>query len=183
MTFAFLSGNLGLDLAGTLKWRDTEPEELLADPADLDRWLVEAGVVDVAPGCGPDDLADAREVREAVYALVLQDVAGAPYDEGAARRLGEAAARPMVSLELGPDGLTRSGDPGAALAVVARAALELLGERPRPLVKQCGRAACTRVYLDRSRGGRRTWCGMAECGDRVKAASYRRRKRGEAAQA
>jgi predicted RNA-binding Zn ribbon-like protein len=61
--------------------------------------------------------------------------------------------------------------------VVARAALELFGAQRDALVKQCGRETCTRVYIDRSRGGRRTWCGMAECGDRVKAANYRRRKR------
>nr|WP_281353719.1 CGNR zinc finger domain-containing protein [Phytoactinopolyspora mesophila] len=52
----------------------------------------------------------------------------------------------------------------------------MLGD-PQACLKECGRAGCTRVYLDRSRGARRTWCGMDECGNRVKAAAYRARMR------
>ncbi|MGI5425384.1 CGNR zinc finger domain-containing protein [Streptomyces sp. CA-179760] len=51
---------------------------------------------------------------------------------------------------------------------------------PHARLKECGRPGCTRVYLDRSRGGRRAWCGMEECGNRVKAAAYRARRRGAA---
>ncbi|MFC3987030.1 CGNR zinc finger domain-containing protein [Actinoplanes siamensis] len=35
---------------------------------------------------------------------------------------------------------------------------------------------CTRLFIDRSRGGTRTWCGMAECGNRIKARQCRARK-------
>nr|WP_272918512.1 CGNR zinc finger domain-containing protein [Nocardiopsis alba] len=48
---------------------------------------------------------------------------------------------------------------------------------PEVALKECGRPDCTRLYLDRSRGARRTWCGMDECGNRVKAAAYRARRR------
>lgn len=48
---------------------------------------------------------------------------------------------------------------------------------PAAPIKQCARPDCTRLYLDRSRGARRTWCGMSECGNRVKAAAYRARRR------
>ncbi|GAB2965838.1 hypothetical protein LWP59_22755 [Amycolatopsis acidiphila] len=37
LSFVFVSGNLALDLAGTLKWRRDEPEELLTAPADAAR--------------------------------------------------------------------------------------------------------------------------------------------------
>ncbi|MFD0523312.1 CGNR zinc finger domain-containing protein [Paractinoplanes durhamensis] len=43
-------------------------------------------------------------------------------------------------------------------------------------LRECERPACTRVFLDRSRAGTRSWCGMAECGNRVKAREYRARK-------
>lgn len=53
-----------------------------------------------------------------------------------------------------------------------------LGSGPEAdLLKECGRPECTQVCLDRSRGFRREWCAMATCGNRVKAAAYRSRKR------
>ncbi|WP_256862954.1 CGNR zinc finger domain-containing protein [Microbispora sp. GKU 823] len=45
-------------------------------------------------------------------------------------------------------------------------------------VRECARPECTRLFVDRSRGGTRHWCGMEECGNRVKAANYRYRKKG-----
>ncbi|WP_228122622.1 CGNR zinc finger domain-containing protein [Saccharothrix syringae] len=42
---------------------------------------------------------------------------------------------------------------------------------------ECGRAECTPLFVDDSRGEPRRWCGMVECGNRVKAAEYRRRRR------
>jgi predicted RNA-binding Zn ribbon-like protein len=48
--------------------------------------------------------------------------------------------------------------------------------RRGPVERECERPACTRLFVDRSRGGTRAWCGMAECGNRVKAADYRARK-------
>ena len=75
------------------------------------------------------------------------------------------------------NGAVTAGDIGAVLAEIARDAVAVLAEPDSPL-KECGRPDCTRIYLDRSRGARRTWCGMEECGNRVKAAAYRARKRG-----
>lgn len=177
MAHVFLSGNLALDLAGTLKWRGSTAEELLRAPQDLDDWFTQAGLLDKAPASDEQDLAAARRLREAVYQLSLARLQGLPLPRAARTTVNQAAAAPPVGAVLTAGGLRRSGDAAAALSVVARAALELFGAQRDALVKQCGREACTRVYIDRSRGGRRTWCGMAECGDRVKAANYRRRKR------
>ena len=44
-------------------------------------------------------------------------------------------------------------------------------------MKECGNPECTRVYIDRSRGMRRQWCGMDSCGNKIKAAAYRARKK------
>ncbi len=49
-----------------------------------------------------------------------------------------------------------------------------------PLLKECGNPECTRVYLDRSRGTRRQWCGMESCGKKFEAAAYRARRRSTA---
>lgn len=60
-------------------------------------------------------------------------------------------------------------------AHVARTGIAMLADR-HACLKECGRPGCTRLYLDRSRGARRTWCGMEACGNRVKAAAYRARR-------
>jgi predicted RNA-binding Zn ribbon-like protein len=68
--------------------------------------------------------------------------------------------------------------PEQALSSIARVAVEILGGPDADLLKECGRPECTQVYLDRSRGSRREWCAMETCGNKMKAAAYRARKRG-----
>ncbi|MBB2948323.1 putative RNA-binding Zn ribbon-like protein [Actinoplanes lutulentus] len=179
MQFVFVSGNAALDLLGTLKWRRTEPEEGLDAPGAAARWAVEAGLLTDPPASGTDDLTRLLALREATYRLVRGVLAGD--DPGAAdlRTLNEAAAGTPAALTLTARGAQRAGDLDAAAAEVARAAVTLLGEmygETPPRVRECERAACTRLFVDRSRGGTRSWCGMSECGNRVKAREYRARK-------
>lgn len=179
VSFVFVSGNLGLDLAGTRKWRRTEPEELLTDAAALARWFAETG--EMPPGIEVDtDLFDsAVALREAIYRLAAARVAGGKFDADDLVTVNRWALQPGFGVELTPDGVVRAGGARAALAEVARSAAVVLADPEAPM-KECGRPTCTRIYLDRSRGARRTWCGMDECGNRVKAAAYRARKRAEA---
>ncbi|WIV54200.1 CGNR zinc finger domain-containing protein [Amycolatopsis nalaikhensis] len=179
MRHAFPCGDLALDFAGTRRGRrDPVPREMLRTPADLDVWFVEAGVADRAPGSGPDDLADALTLREAVYALVRARLVG---DRGAAEAvavLNRAAARPSVVPQLGPRGRTVEATAGQALSSVARAAVAVLGGPEAALLRECGRPGCTQVYVDTSRGSRREWCAMATCGNKMKALAHRARLRG-----
>lgn len=73
--------------------------------------------------------------------------------------------------------LTRSGDLAAVLSAVARDTLELLGGPEIERTRECGRPRCTCLFVDSSRGKPRRWCGMGECGNRIKDASYRQRQR------
>ncbi|MEU8238865.1 CGNR zinc finger domain-containing protein [Actinoplanes missouriensis] len=179
MEFVFVSGNPALDLLGTLKWRRTAPEEGLAEPDDAARWAVEAGLLSTAPAADDDELERLRELREVTYRLVHATLGGSGWDGADLRTLNAAAAGSPTSLALGSRGAQRTGGLGAATAEVARAAVVLLGEmagETPPRVRECERQACTRLFIDRSRGGTRSWCGMAECGNRVKAREYRARK-------
>ncbi|MDP4504104.1 CGNR zinc finger domain-containing protein [Nonomuraea turcica] len=176
MGFIFVSGNLALDFMGTLKWRRTEPEELLATPADLGRWAVEAGVTSEEPAVDATDLRRLRTLREAVYRLVTTAMDGRPWPEGDLRVVNEEAAGAPPRMTLTPAGLVRSGDAGTVASSVARAAAELLGELGELRIRECALEECTRIFIDRSRGGNRQWCGMEECGNRVKVANYRSRK-------
>ncbi|WP_327103791.1 CGNR zinc finger domain-containing protein [Nonomuraea glycinis] len=176
MGFVFVSGDLALDLAGTLKWRRSDPEELLVTPADLARWTVEAGVLSDEPPVDAAGLRRTRALREVVYRLVRHGMDGLPWPEDDLRELNRAAAGPTPRMALTTSGLSRTGDIAAVAAEVARAAIALLAGLDRLRVRECGHPDCTRVYIDRSRAGNRQWCGMEECGNRVKAANYRSRK-------
>ncbi|PZG09277.1 CGNR zinc finger domain-containing protein [Nonomuraea aridisoli] len=180
MSFLFVSGNLALDFAGTLKWRRGEPEELLAAPADLGRWAVEAGVTTERPSVGAADLRRLRALREAVYRLVTSAMHGRPWPDDDLRLVNAEAEGAPPRLRLTPAGVVRSGDAGALASAVARSAAELLGEIGGLRVRECAREECTRIFVDRSRGGNRQWCGMEECGNRVKVANYRSRRSGTA---
>ncbi|MGI5185945.1 CGNR zinc finger domain-containing protein [Dactylosporangium sp. CA-152071] len=181
MTFVFVSGDLALDFAGTLKWRrSAAPEELLTGPAEAARWAVAAGVLSTAPRLSTVEFAGLLELREAVYRLAVAGLAGQPWPPADLRALNAAAAAPPPQVTLTAGGVRRAGPPSAAGtsigAAVAVAAVELLGSLGSLTVRECALDECTRLFVDRSRAGNRTWCGMEECGNRVKAASYRARR-------
>lgn len=170
-----MSGSPALDLAGTLKWRRSEPEELLAGPADLQRWLDESAAL---PGDLTVDAGSFRAaiaLREAIYQLAADRLHERDFDRPSLDLVNRTARQPGLTMQLSTAGAVKSGDIGAVLTELARDAVVVLADRDSPL-KECGRPSCTRIYLDRSRGARRTWCGMDECGNRVKAAAYRARK-------
>ncbi|MGY1439924.1 CGNR zinc finger domain-containing protein [Streptomyces reniochalinae] len=176
MYFAFVSGNPALDLAGTVVSRRSDPIDALATPADLERWVARCDELPDLVAVDSAAFESALALREALYRLALDRVRGRPFGRGDLEIVNAAAAGPLPTVELSDAGLRISGDLVAALSHIARSGIALLAD-PHARVKECGRADCTRIYLDRSRGARRTWCGMDECGNRVKAAAYRTRRR------
>jgi predicted RNA-binding Zn ribbon-like protein len=173
----FVTGNLALDFVATVAARETTHLEHLVAPDDLAEWIAQAGIVDDPVAVTPGGLERAKAVREALFALVAAAIDGEPAPRVALRAVNEAAAAPPPTPALQDAALRREGDLDAVLSALARAALELLGGHERARVKWCAGEDCTRPFVDRSRGGRRRWCGMAGCGDRAKAAAYRARRR------
>ncbi len=176
---AFPCGNLALDFVGTLKSRrDEAPAEMLTSPRALDTWLTEAGITDTDPGTRPADLATALTLREAIYSLVAAKMAHNGPDPAAIGIVNRAARFPPAVPELSPAGRLNRADAIQGLSTVARVAIDILSGPHADLLKECGRPECTQVYLDLSRGFRREWCAMDTCGNKMKAAAYRARKRG-----
>jgi predicted RNA-binding Zn ribbon-like protein len=178
--FTFRSDRLALDFAATLMFRGSRPRELLRTPEDLAGWAAAAGIVDeLTPAPRPGwTLRTALALREAIYRgglATLEARRPSPADVETLNRV--AAAAPPLALRLTDDGgVRRAGTLAQALSTVARDAIELLGGADAGRLRQCGRDGCTRMFIDRSRGGSRVWCGMRECGNRVNAAAYRRRR-------
>ena len=118
-----------------------------------------------------DELARARELREALRALALANN-GFPLDPAAVGVLNAAAAR--LSLELSADGhlgVCAEGDELDRIVAVALAAM-LDGSWER--LKACRN--CRWSFYDYSPNRSATWCSMQLCGNRKKTRAYRRRK-------
>ncbi|ASR00733.1 hypothetical protein CGL27_45670 [Streptomyces sp. 11-1-2] len=173
----FLCGNPALDFAATLRARRSVRFEMFVSPDRLDAWYLESGIVDTVSASQHADVERAVALREAVYELVTARVAGDPYDGGALAVVNDTARKPPAAPQLTASGRRTDATSEEALSTVARHAVELLSGPDVPLLKECGNPECTRVYIDRSRGGRRQWCAMDPCGNKLKAAAYRARRR------
>ena len=94
MVFAFIADRPVLDFLPTLAERGTTDEEKLATPEDLVEWARQSGLVDDLTVVTPPQLAEARAVREAAFALVTALIDGTtarPEDIGLVN--GAAAGR------------------------------------------------------------------------------------------
>jgi predicted RNA-binding Zn ribbon-like protein len=176
--FAFRSGLLVLDFAATRMFRAGEESlELLTTPGMLAGWLVASGLLPQPPGCSDEELGEAVQLREAVYRFASARLSGTAPEASDLALLNRHGSRVSLAVALRADGtLVRHGTVPQALATLAREAIELFGSGDVERLRQCGRAGCTRLFIDKTRGGTRVWCGMRECGNRVNAAAYRRRR-------
>ncbi|WP_406138162.1 CGNR zinc finger domain-containing protein [Streptomyces sp. NBC_01089] len=175
MKFVFVSGNPALDLVGTVESRRHTAVDLLAAPTDLERWVRACEGLPDQVTADAAAFASALQLREAIHQLALARIQNRRFTPACLDIVNRAATGPVPTVELSDAGLRVSGDLRSALAHVARSGIAVLADREACL-KECGRPDCTRLYLDRSRGARRTWCGMDACGNRVKAAAYRARR-------
>ena len=148
--------------------------DLLDDAAGLAEWLRRRGfTTDV----GADDPVAAREVREALRAL-LHANNGAPPDPGAEEVLDRAARRARLEPEFGAAALVpRAGGVDGAIGRVLAAAFAAMLDGSWRRLKACPREVCGWAFYDRSSNASATWCSMQVCGGRAKAGAYYRRRR------
>ncbi len=153
--------------------------EELASPAALANWLETHGLAAPPLDARPADLARARELREAIRAILLahnrgeeSDAAGAILD-GAARRARIALRfdeRGQAQLE--PQATGVAGGLGRLLMIIQRAIADGTWAR----LKACREHTCEWAFYDHTKNRSGAWCTMAVCGNRAKARSYRERR-------
>jgi predicted RNA-binding Zn ribbon-like protein len=176
--FTFVGGRPALDLTGTVMYRHREaPAELLGSAADLGEWVRQADLVHGPVAVSRDGLTQTKELREAIYRLILGRVHHRPDSQADVDLVNAAAAGSPLGLVLDRGVLRRSGTVAQLHSTLARDALEMLGSPLINRVKECAGDDCSRLYLDSSRGATRRWCGMRQCGDKAKSADYRARRR------
>jgi hypothetical protein len=155
----------GVDLLNT-RWITGTTWYDVLDHDDLTRaWLADHGLP-----ADPVPRAELRETREAVAAAVA-DPARLPtldalLDHGRLR-LTVDAEHPEVA------------DPAWHAAwVCLRDFLRLRAEHPGR-IRKCANPDCVLHFVDTSRTGRRQWCSMTACGNRLKARRHHDRQRAQ----
>ena len=175
--FKFRGGSLPLDFGATLAGRRfPEPRDLLAEPDDLGRWFVAAGLAKERPKVPPHVLQRARELREAIYRLALARISNRPFPEADRVLLNRRAAGATPAPHLGRNGFySTTGSASELLSLIAREAVELFGSPLGDRIRRCEGEGCALLFVDTSRSGARRWCSMAGCGNKAKVASFRAR--------
>ncbi|UNO41856.1 ABATE domain-containing protein [Streptomyces sp. MST-110588] len=181
--WVWYGGRLSIDFVNTLRDRFAGGRELLCAPEDLAAWCEAAGLTGEGRiAVDERALMAARELREAVDAGVVAVVREQPFPPAAVRTLNDWLAHdpgepPRLELADGVPVL-RSEPPATewagALHRIAADAAEILGGDGRARLRICDGVGCSARFVDKSVGRRRRWCQMATCGNRAKAAQFRR---------
>jgi len=187
------AGQLAIDFLNTLRIQGGRLSDDLAGPGELFAWLDSAGLLD-APGRAAAArplpvarilLGEAQRLRSDVASLVEAHRSGTAPEPHVIHALNRIlAAGPTHVLLVSQDGRSSLGEhevgaePLSALAPIARSAASLLVHAAPDRIRRCDDDRCGRWFLDTSKGGRRKWCSMSICGNRAKAARYRRRASG-----
>jgi len=173
-------GELGLVEAfvNTLSIENRTDE--LDSASSLRSWLVEHGLIAPGDAIEEEDLKTAREVREALRALLIANNSG-PHDESAAAVLEATSERAQMRLRFDEESVARlePGAPGtrAALGRLIAIVFEAMREGSWWRLKACRNEGCRWAFYDASKNRRGTWCSMATCGNRAKTLAYYRRHR------
>jgi predicted RNA-binding Zn ribbon-like protein len=158
--------------------------DLLDDAAGFVEWLALrdlGGAPHAPPSISTAELARARELREALRALLLANH-GTPVPTGARAVVEEAAERAGLRVRLPAEGAALAPvSPGVdgALGTVVAAAAVAMWDGTWARLKACPRTSCHWAFYDRSANSSATWCSMSICGGREKASNYYRRRRAQ----
>ena len=177
--FHFKSNRPSIDFVTTVGERWRRSFERLRTPEDLGRWFVEAGILEKRPPVSAGLLAEAQVLREAIYRAAKLGGHGRPRAEDVAEINRWAALPPLrPRITAGRHVEWSAPQPArAALATLARDAIDVLSGPLAARVKECARPDCALLFVDISRPGTRRWCTMDGCGNKTKTAAYRSRKR------
>jgi len=188
--FELSGGHAVLDLVNTLDWRfrEGEPDELLASWEDLVAFVEQNGMVTAkqaralrreANGAAEQVLRETRELREALAQVLYAQLDDGGPSAAQVKRLEEYLKRARERERLEWNGAHAAWEPAAGedvelpLWVLARKAGELVTSGELEKMRACGDPKCRWLFLDTSRNHSRVWCNMKVCGNRMKARRFK----------
>lgn len=189
-----VGGDLCLDYVNTVDtWQRTDRVDYLSDYQALVAWAARAGAL---PTSQAERLLDGAATRQPqahrvhVRAVALRDALFHVLVPGKRRTaeswleiVNEELESAMRALRLRPaqsgyELVSTSGDElDQMLWPVLRAATQLATSPGLERVRSCPGEDCGWLFLDTSKAGRRRWCSMAICGNRMKTRRHRARAR------
>lgn len=178
-----LGDHLAMDLLNTEARDDGKAIEFWNNDAEVLQWLARYGIT---PASENSSLAPAELLTQAKALRTLARKLITEFKEGKLPDINELnrylhAFDTTPSLARNAEGkltlsrVSRSNSIGALLGPVAEAVAQLLVEGNFDLVKQCEHPDCILWFYDRTKAHKRRWCSMALCGNRYKAAQFRKR--------
>jgi predicted RNA-binding Zn ribbon-like protein len=191
-----VGGDAALDFINTVAGRDRSPRDWLDSYARLLEWaelvqlLPEPHLRSLKRKAHNDPtgasaaLARAKELREALFALITGIVVGRAPPKSAFDLLREYWIRGISAHELHfVDGhIAPALDRNAVgfdliASVVAYRMVEHVLRFPKDRLRICQGPDCSWLFIDRSKAGRRRWCDMAVCGNSAKSRRFYARSR------
>ena len=176
-----VGGHLALDFCNTVgEHLAGQPQELLQDWESFLRWATQSGLLGPDSYCEllkfPKALGPVIQLREAVYRVGLS-ITGArrlsKRDTDVIRHRANASRPEVVFLT---NGAQWRPAPSHAIeqlcSVLGAEALSLFCSPSAARIRVCEGGDCGWLFLDQSRGKRRRWCDMNDCGSRAKARRY-----------
>lgn len=175
--FVFISGRLALDFVHTVGANERQVFEEWHRPSDLAAWFTASSLRLPAVAVSPADLKIAYTLREAIWATAIACLNHEPLLDEVTTTINDMVLYPDLLPYLDANGITWAAPftATAALATIARDAIQLLGGPDAQLIRQCANPKCMLLFVDDSRPGKRRWCSMERCGNRAKVATYRHR--------
>lgn len=181
--------HLAMDLLNTEARSQGRVVDYWNTDKDVLQWLARHGVVQLSKStsvAAEGLLAHARTLRAHARELIAKRKEGKAVD---IRGLNQYLRAYVTSPQLERDSegrfkltrIPRADAISSLLGPVAEAVAQLLVESDFDLVKQCEHPDCILWFYDRTKSHKRRWCSMAQCGNRYKAAQFRRRSSAETA--
>ncbi len=176
-----VGGHLVLDFCNTAGEHLAErPNELLRGWESFLRWPTHAGLI--APESYFELLHYTEAVdpivrlRDAIYRVTLAIAGKRRISERDLALLQDHAKALSPGIEVRNHAVRWEPSPrhasGQLCAVLAGEALSLLCSQQAVRIGVCEGGLCGWLFLDESRGKRRRWCDMKDCGSRAKARRY-----------
>jgi predicted RNA-binding Zn ribbon-like protein len=176
-----IGGHLALDFCNTAgEHLAAKPDEMLLDWESFLRWTVQVGLLsaDSYPELlrHPAPIVKIIQLRESVYRVGLAIARGERIPEHDLLAIRQQASATKPAAASTRHGLHWQPDPQRASAqlraILAGEALSLFCSPRSSRIGICGGGQCGWLFLDESRGKRRRWCDMKDCGNRAKARRY-----------
>ena len=178
-----LGDHLAMDLLNTEARDDGKAIEFWNSDEDVLQWLARYDIVPASEGkafAPAELLTQAKALRTLARKLITElKEEKTPDINELNQYLHAFHSVPHLKIDaegkLALNRISRGEMIGSLLGPVAEAVAQLLVEGNFALVKQCEHPDCILWFYDRTKAHKRRWCSMALCGNRHKAAQFRKR--------